>query len=302
MTIDFEPSDLQRSLRDAVTKVCRHFDDAYWLQCDPTENMPTNSTENSIRGLARCLHPEAYGGSGLGLTEAAILMKAISASVAGFSGRLCGSHEHFGLDPVVVYGGENKAPNVAARCRGKEKACFAVTEPNAVLKQRSCGRVRTSRRSLCDTSLEDSISTAQMADKMLILVRTAPLEVRKKPTDGFSLFYTALDRRFVEVRRIEKIGRKAVNSNCCSLMNLRFRSRIDWRGGLRIRIYFFTRSCGKDPDRGRSGGPWPRRAQARNGLRERARRIRSPNRPKSSNPTPVGGNLDRTGSSQSHGI
>ena len=57
------------------------------------------------------------------------------------------------------------------------------------------------------------ISTAQVAEKMLILARTTPIEDCKHPTLGLSLFYTDLDRRFVEVREIEKMGRKAVDSN-----------------------------------------------------------------------------------------
>jgi acyl-CoA dehydrogenase len=57
------------------------------------------------------------------------------------------------------------------------------------------------------------ISTAQVADRMLIPARTTPLEAVNKPTAGLSLFYTTFDRRFIEVREIEKMGRKAVDSN-----------------------------------------------------------------------------------------
>ena len=56
-------------------------------------------------------------------------------------------------------------------------------------------------------------STAQVANKMLILARTTPLEDVSRPTDGLSLFYTDFDRRHIEVREIDKMGRKAVDSN-----------------------------------------------------------------------------------------
>ena len=57
------------------------------------------------------------------------------------------------------------------------------------------------------------ISTAQVAERVLLLARTTPLEEVKKRTEGLSLFYTALDRNYVEARVIDKMGRKAVDSN-----------------------------------------------------------------------------------------
>jgi acyl-CoA dehydrogenase len=164
--------------------------------------------------LGICI-PQAYGGSGLGITEAAIMMEAISASGAGLSGASAVHMNIFGLNPVVVYGSEEQKrrmlPPIVA---GAEKACFAVTEPNAGLET---GKLQTRAERHGDhyviTGAKIWISTAQVADKMLILVRTTPREAVRKSTDGLSLFYTALDRRFVEVREIEKMGRKAVDSN-----------------------------------------------------------------------------------------
>jgi acyl-CoA dehydrogenase len=98
--------------------------------------------------------------------------------------------------------------------QGKEKACFAVTEPNTGL---NTTRLKTRAERVGDHYVlfgqKVWISTAQVAEKMLILARTTPIEECKKPTFGLSLFYTDLDRRFVEVREIEKMGRKAVDSN-----------------------------------------------------------------------------------------
>ncbi len=149
------------------------------------------------------------------MSEAAVMMQAITASGAGLSGASAVHMNIFGLNPVVVYGSEEQKrrmlPPIAA---GEEKACFAVTEPNAGLETAKL-QTRAERRGdiYVITGAKIWISTAQVADKMLILARTAPIEEGRKPTAGLSLFYTALDRRFVEVREIEKMGRKAVDSN-----------------------------------------------------------------------------------------
>ncbi len=207
---------MQLSLRDAVDKICARFGDDYWLKHDRDGEFP----EEFRRAIADagwlgiCM-PEAYGGAGLGITEAAILMEAITASGAGLSGASAVHMNIFGLNPVVVYGTDEQKrrmlPPVAA---GKEKACFAVTEPDAGL-QTTKLKTRAERRGdrYVLNGAKVWISTAQVADKMLILARTTPLEAVKKPTDGLSLFYTTLDRRFVEVREIDKMGRAAVDSN-----------------------------------------------------------------------------------------
>jgi acyl-CoA dehydrogenase len=121
----------------------------------------------------------------------------------------------FGLNPVVVFGNDEQKrrmlPPIAA---GTEKACFAVTEPNAGL---DTAKLQTRAERRGDRYVMHGakiwISTAQVADRMLILARTVPIERARKPTEGLSLFYTALDRRFVDVREIDKMGRKAVDSN-----------------------------------------------------------------------------------------
>ena len=203
-------------MREAVARVCARFDDDYWLQRDRDGEFP----EEFRRAIADagwlgiCM-PEAYGGSGLGITEAAIIMEAITASGAGLSGASAVHMNIFGLNPVVVYGtDEQKARMLPPVAAGKDKACFAVTEPDAGL-QTTKLKTRAERRGdrYVLNGAKVWISTAQVADKMLILARTTPLEAVKKPTDGLSLFYTTLDRRFVEVREIEKMGRAAVDSN-----------------------------------------------------------------------------------------
>src|SRR5690606_29975334 len=164
-----------------------------------------------------------YGGSGLGITEAAIMMRAIAESGAGMSGASCLHINIFGLNPVLVHRTEEqKRRMLPPLIQGKEKACFAVTEPNTGL---NTTRLKTRAERVGDHYVLSGqkvwISTAQVAEKMLILARTTPIEDCKKPTFGLSLFYTDLDRRFVEVREIEKMGRKAVDSNQVFIDGLR---------------------------------------------------------------------------------
>jgi acyl-CoA dehydrogenase len=209
-------TELQQSVRGAVEKICARFDGDYWLKRDSDGNFP----EQFYRALADdgwlgiCI-PQAYGGSGLGVTEAAVMMQAVARSGAGLSGASAIHMNIFGLNPVAVYGDEEQKrrmlPPIAA---GEEKACFAVTEPNAGLETAKI-QTRAERRGdvYVIKGAKIWISTAQVADKMLILARTTPIAEGRKPTEGLSLFYTPLDRRHVTVREIAKMGRKAVDSN-----------------------------------------------------------------------------------------
>jgi acyl-CoA dehydrogenase len=203
-------------VRDAVAKICARFGDDYWLARDRSGEFPEDFRRAIAAGgwLGICI-PQAYGGSGLGISEAAIMMGTIAESGAGLSGASAVHMNIFGLNPVVRYGTEEQKqrmlPPIAA---GKEKACFAVTEPNAGLQTTKLATRAERRGDRYIVSGEKVwISTAQIADRMLIVARTTPLDAVRKATDGLSLFYTALDRRFVEVRAIEKMGRAAVDSN-----------------------------------------------------------------------------------------
>jgi acyl-CoA dehydrogenase len=125
----------QREIRAAVARLCARFDDEYWLRKDTEGGFPFEfhqaMAEAGWLGIAM---PEAYGGSGLGIAEAAILMQAVAQSGAGFSGSSAVHMNIFGLHPVVVFGNdEQKQRFLPPLIAGKEKACFAVTEPDAGL-------------------------------------------------------------------------------------------------------------------------------------------------------------------------
>jgi len=214
--MDYELSSLHREIQDAARRICAPMGLEYWLQKDRDGGFPEEFyravADAGFLGIAM---PEAHGGSGLGVTEAALFLQAIAES--GGAMAACSSiHMNiFGLQPVVAFGTqEQKARMLPPLIRGEVKACFGVTEPDAgldttKLKTRA---VRAGDHYLV-TGKKVWISTAQVADNIMLLARTTPLDQVARPTDGLSLFYTRLDRRYVDVREIDKMGRKAVDSN-----------------------------------------------------------------------------------------
>src|SRR5438034_3167544 len=167
--MDFAFSEDQLAIKDSVAKLCAQFDDKYWLKKDKEGGFPEDFYQTMADavwlGIAM---PEAYGGSGLGITEAAILMQAVAESGAGFSGASAIHMNIFGLHPVVVFGtGEQKDRFLPPLIAGKEKTCFAVTEPDAGL---DTTRLKTRAVREGDhyvlTGRKIWISTAQVAEKM----------------------------------------------------------------------------------------------------------------------------------------
>ncbi len=214
--MDFEFSPDQMEIRTAIERICERFGDDYWLKKDKEGGFP-NELHQALAadGWLGIAMPEEYGGAGLGITEAALMMQTIAESGAGMQGASAVHMNIFGLHPVVLYGNEEqKRRMLPPLIAGKEKSCFAVTEPNTGL---DTTRLKTKATREGNRYRIDGqkiwISTAQVADKVLLLARTTDLDKVKKPTEGLSLFYTNLDRKYVEVREIEKMGRKAVDSN-----------------------------------------------------------------------------------------
>jgi acyl-CoA dehydrogenase len=214
--MDFALSSQQEAIREAVSRICDRFDDHYWLERDSSGEFPRELHQALAHdGFLGICMPEAHGGSGLGIAEAAIMMQTISESGAGLTGASSVHMNIFGLNPVVVFGSDEQHKRMLPPLiEGREQACFGVTEPDSGLDTTKL-RTRAVRRgdSYVVNGQKVWISAAQTAHKMLLLARTTPLEEVKKPTDGLSLFYTTIDRQRVEIKAIEKMGRKAVDSN-----------------------------------------------------------------------------------------
>ena len=214
--MDFLFSAEQQAIRAAIEKICARFPDEYWLAKDREGSFPQDFHRAfADQGWLGIAIPQTYGGSGLGVSEAAVMMQTVAESGAGLSGASALHMNIFGLNPVVMFGSdEQKKRMLAPLIAGDDKACFAVTEPDAGLDTLNLKTkaVRQGDRYVL-SGQKIWISTAQVASKMLILARTTPLESVKKKTEGLSLFYTALDRNHVDIREIAKMGRSAVDSN-----------------------------------------------------------------------------------------
>jgi acyl-CoA dehydrogenase len=214
--MNFEFSEEQCAIRDAVARTCSRFGADYWLQHDKDGGFPHEfHAAIACDGWLGIAMPEQYGGSGLGITEAALMMETISASGAGFSGASAVHMNIFGLHPVVVYASDaQKTRWLPPLIAGHDKACFGVTEPGAGL---NTTRLTTKAvRNGDDYMISGQkvwISTAQVANKILLLARTTPIEETSNPVDGLTLFYADIDRQTFEAREIDKMGRNAVDSN-----------------------------------------------------------------------------------------
>jgi acyl-CoA dehydrogenase len=204
----------QRQIRESVSKLCQQFDDQYWLDRDTDGEFPEDFcraiADEGWMGIAM---PEEYGGSGLGITDAAVMAQAITESGAGNAGFAAVNIGIFGLNPVVVFGtDEQKRRFLPPIIKREDVACFGVTEPNTGL-----DTTRLKTKAIWDGKQYIAhgqkiwTSTAQVSNKILLIARTK--EDTEKPIDGLSLFYTDLDRKYVDIQKIEKMGRKSVDSN-----------------------------------------------------------------------------------------
>jgi acyl-CoA dehydrogenase len=223
LPVDFAFTEDQQNIREAVLRHCSQFSDDYWLDHDRSGEFPAefhrSMAEAGWLGIAM---PESAGGSGLGITEAAIMMQAVAESGGGMSAASSIHLPVFGLEPVILFGTEEQQQRmIPPIIAGEEKMCFAVTEPNTGLDTTSlktrADRVEGGYRL---NGEKVWITQAHIADRMLIIARTTPLEGVKRKTEGLTLFYTKLDREKVETRIIPKMGRHAVGSNMVFISDL----------------------------------------------------------------------------------
>lgn len=210
-------------LRETVERFCAEFGPDYWRETDETGAFPQGFVDAMVRGgwLGTAI-PVEYGGSGLGLTEAATVMQAVARSGAGFSGASAIHLNIFGPLPIAKFGThEQKATILPRLIEGKDRMCFGVTEPDAGLDTlnlstmavRCDGGYRISGRKMWTTN-------AQRANKILLIARTAAKDSVAKPTEALSLFYTDFDRTRITATPIPKMGRKAIESNAVFIDDL----------------------------------------------------------------------------------
>ncbi|PYM97585.1 MAG: acyl-CoA dehydrogenase [Candidatus Rokuibacteriota bacterium] len=213
--MDFALTEQQELIRKEVATLARSFPADYWLEKDKSGDYPWEFVKAfGAGGWLGIVIPEEYGGSGLGVTEAAILLHEICAAGAGTTGASPIHFYVFPPMPVVKHGSAAlKERYLPAIARGDCVMSFGVTEPNAgtdtsrieTRAERQGDRFVVNGRKVWNTN-------ARQATHILLLARTSPRD-SAKPFAGLTLFFTPFDRTKITVREIDKMGRRAVDSN-----------------------------------------------------------------------------------------
>ena len=222
--MDFALTEEQRAIQDGIGQVLSDFGDEYWLEKDRNGSFP----EEFYRAMAEggwlgVSFPEEVGGANLGVVSATVMMRAIASSAGAMQAASAIHMNVFGPKAIAVFGtNEQKQRWLPPIIKGKQKSAFGVTEPNAGLDTGSITtKAERTNNGYVINGRKVWTSTAQVADKILLLARTTPKEECERGIDGLSLFYTDLDRSACDVREIDKMGRKAVDSNEVFIDNLK---------------------------------------------------------------------------------
>lgn len=214
--MDFELTEAQEAVRTQARALAARFGDDYWRRCDAEHAFPWEFYQAFAEaGWLGIAIPPEYGGAGLGITEASLLLEEVAASGAAMNGATALHLTIFGLNPVVRHGSadlkQRVLPEAAA---GRLHVAFGVTEPDAGSDTPSITTraVRDGDRYII-RGTKVWTSKAKEATKVLLLARTTPLEEVARRTDGMTLFLADLDPAYVTIREIDKLGRHAVDSN-----------------------------------------------------------------------------------------
>ncbi len=211
--MDFNESEEHALIRAAVRKVCADFPDAYWSRLDQAHEFPWDFYDAMAKaGWIGVAIPEAYGGSGRGIAEASIVLEEVAASGAAMNGASAIHLSIFGMHPVVRHGSEAMKQAYLPRvARGDLHVAFGVTEPDAGTDTTS---IKTTARRLGDQYIVRGrkvwTTKALDSERVLLLVRTTPLEQAARRTDGMTLLLAELQRPEVKISPIDKLGRNAV--------------------------------------------------------------------------------------------
>ncbi|HKF29510.1 MAG TPA: acyl-CoA dehydrogenase family protein [Candidatus Binataceae bacterium] len=222
--MDFELTEAQQEIVQQIRAMGQKFPDEYWRDRDARAEFPHEFYAEVARGgwLGVAI-PEQYGGSGLGITEAALVMREVAGSGGAMAAASAIHLSIFGVSPLVFHGSEEQKrrflPEVVS---GKLHVAFAVTEPDA---GNDITHIKTAARRDGDNYVINGrkvfTTKAREAQRMLLLTRTTPFEQVQKKTDGMTLFFAELEPAAVEVRELHKLGRAAVDTNMLFIDNLR---------------------------------------------------------------------------------
>ena len=207
--VDFTIPEDHQAIRAAVRELCRDYPDAYWRGLERTQGYPTDFVQAMTRaGWLAVLVPNEYGGAGLGIQEAALVLEEINRS----GGNAASAHaQMYTMGTLLRHGREElKQRYLPGIARGAIRLqAFGVTEPNA---GSETTRIATFARRVGDTYVVNGqkiwTSRAEYSDLLLLLARTTAYdEVGPDKTRGLSVFLVdlrqAVERKQIEIRPIE---------------------------------------------------------------------------------------------------
>jgi acyl-CoA dehydrogenase len=224
LAVNFELTSAQQEIVRQVRSLCTKFPDEYWREHDARAEFPQDFFEAIAKaGYLGVAIPEKYGGSGLGIMEAALILLEVAASGAAMAGASSIHLSIFGVSPLVFHGtDEQKSRYLPKVISGEMQVAFSITEPDA---GNDITQIKTAARREGDHYIINGrkvfTTKAREAQKMLLLTRTTPFDKVEKKTDGMSLFFADLDPSSVEIRELHKLGRAAVDTNMLFIDNLR---------------------------------------------------------------------------------
>jgi acyl-CoA dehydrogenase len=204
--MDFTFTEEQQAIRQAVREICRKYGDRYWRELDRTGGYPEEFVrELTAAGWLAALIPEEYGGAGLGITEASIILEEINRS--GGNAAACHA-QMYTMGTLLRHGSEEQKRRYLPRIASGELRlqAFAVTEPNA---GSETTRIQTTAVRKGDRYIINGqkvfISRVQHSDLMLLLARTTPYDQLTDKTRGLSVFIVDLReaKGAIEVRPLE---------------------------------------------------------------------------------------------------
>jgi acyl-CoA dehydrogenase len=204
--MDFNLTTEQQQIREEIKKVCREFSDAYWREVDRNKAYPEAFVKKlSELGWLAALIPEEYGGTGLGITEASIILEEINRS--GGAATACHA-QMYTMGTLLRHGNEEQKTRYLPRIATGELRlqAFAVTEPDAGSEST---RIQTTAVRRGDRYVIEGqkifISRVLQSDLMLLLARTTPYDELEDKTRGLSVFIVDLkeNKEKIEVRPLE---------------------------------------------------------------------------------------------------
>ncbi len=211
-------TDEQLTVREAIQKICARFPDEYWQEHDQEGVDPQDfHAALAADGWLGIALPEEFGGAGLGISEATMMLQTIAQSGAGMAGAQSIHANVYATQPLARFGNKQQLESTIPKVvDGSYRVCFGVTEPNTGLNTLQLTTTATKNGDTYSISGQKIwITCAQVAKKMILLARTTPLEDVKKPSEGLSMFCIDLDKAApgLEMKRIKKMGGRAVDAN-----------------------------------------------------------------------------------------